>query len=200
MDTSAFETWTPTGETSKTYGERWRSGFITRYLGGPVVLDIGFRGGSLEEARAVTPHAVGVDLDYPGYDGRRLPWTDGSVDAVFSSHVLEHIDDPIGALRDWFRVLRVGGYVVCHVPHQFLYEKKAYLPSNFNPDHKRFYTPARLLREVEEALEANSYRVRYMADFDEGHDYSSDPRIHSSWGYEIHLVLQKINLPVWPII
>ena len=64
MDTSAYETWEPTGETSKTYGERWRSGFITRYLGGPVVLDIGFRGGSQEEARAVTPRAIGVDLDY----------------------------------------------------------------------------------------------------------------------------------------
>ncbi len=198
VDEGGLEAWTPTGETQKAYPHHLRDPLMSALLRRPVVLDIGFRGAG-GEARPVTPHAAGVDLDYPGYDGRTLPWADGAVDVVFSSHVLEHIDDPLGALRDWMRVLRIGGHVVCHVPHQFLYEKKAALPSRFNGDHKRFYTPARLLAEVEAALKPNTYRVRRLVDFDEGHDYALPPEAHSNWGYEIQLILEKIAAPEWAI-
>ena len=87
------------------------------------------------------PRAIGVDLDYPDYDGLTLPWPDESVDTVFSSHVLEHVADYGAVIRDWYRVRRIGVYIVCHVSHQFLYEKKQRPPSKFNPDHERFYTP-----------------------------------------------------------
>jgi SAM-dependent methyltransferase len=196
MTASSFADWTPTGETAKSYRARLASGFLETYLGGPVVLDVGFRG-SAEDARPVVPHAVGVDLDYPGYDGMTLPFADGTVDTVFSSHLLEHVADYRAVIRDWHRVLRVGGYVVCHVPHQHLYEKKLEPPSRFNLDHKRFYTPASLMREFEDSLEPNSYRLRHMADFDEGNDYRAGPELHGAWGYEIHMVLQKIARPDW---
>ena len=197
MSQISLEHWEPTGETSKSYRDRLESGFLHRYLSGPIVLDIGYKGDSSAEARPVTPDAIGVDLDYPGYDGATLPWPEGSVDTVFASHVLEHIEDYRSVIRDWHRVLKVSGYIVCHVPHQFLYEKKLAPPSNFNGDHKRFYTPGRLMAEFEESLEPNSYRLRYMADFDQGHDYSLGPETHSNWGYEIQAVIQKLKPPVW---
>jgi SAM-dependent methyltransferase len=198
MMESSFADWTPTGETGKSYRARLASGFLEKYFSGPVVLDIGFRGqSSVEDARPVVPHAVGVDLDYPGYDGTTLPFRDGTVDTVFSSHLLEHVIDYKAIIKDWYRVLRVGGYIVCHVPHQHLYEKKLEPPSRFNLDHKRFYTPASLIREFEESLEPNSYRLRYMADFDELNDYGAGPEIHGAWGYEIQMVLQKIAKPDW---
>jgi SAM-dependent methyltransferase len=174
------------------------NGFLDKYFGRPVVLDIGYRGdSSAEAARPVVPHAIGVDLDYPGYDGATLPFGNETVDTVFSSHVLEHVIDYKAVIRDWYRVLRVGGYIVCHVPHQYLYEKKLEPPSRFNADHKRFYTPASLIREVEESLEPNSYRLRHLADFDELNDYSLGPDMHGNWGYEIHMVIEKIAKPDW---
>jgi SAM-dependent methyltransferase len=48
--------------------------------------------------------------------GDELPFGDDSHDFVFSSHVIEHIPDPIKALYEWVRVAR--SYVVAVVPHR----------------------------------------------------------------------------------
>ena len=93
---------------------------------------------------------------------------------------------------EWFRVVRVGGFIVLTVPHHYLYEKKHCLPSRWNADHKRFYTPASLLMDVESALESNTYRVRSLLDNDTGFNYSINSLEHSVGCYEIELVIEKI--------
>ena len=186
------------GEAAKTYLLRQKSGFFDRYLRGSSVLDIGFLGGH-SEAMPITETAIGVDLGYPGYDGLTLPFPDVSQDAVFSSHCLEHIPDPIRALGEWFRVTKIGGFIVIIVPHQFLYEKRINLPSNWSNEHLRFYTPSSLLLEIETTLKPNSYRVRHLCDNDMWFDYSIGPDRHSFGCYEIELVLEKIQCPTWVI-
>lgn len=185
-------------EVSKSIDEKRRSGFLSRYLSGDKIIDIGYRGYK-DNVSPVVPHAIGVDLDYPGYDGATLPFEDNTQDAVFSSHCLEHIGDFKNAFREWHRVLKIGGFMVVSVPHQFLYEKRTALPSRWNADHKRFYTPASLLTEVEAALEPNSYRVRHLVDNDYGFDYSIPPDRHSGGCYEIEMVLEKIATPIWKL-
>jgi SAM-dependent methyltransferase len=44
--------------------------------------------------------------------------SDDAYDAVLSSHVLEHISNPLGALLEWRRVVRPGGHIVLIVPHK----------------------------------------------------------------------------------
>jgi tetratricopeptide (TPR) repeat protein len=85
------------------------------------------------------------------------------------------------------------------VPHQFLYEKRRSLPSSWNADHKRFYTPASLLGEFEASLRPNTYRVRHLRDSDENYTYGVGPEAHSGGGYEIELVVQKITPPGWDL-
>ena len=190
--------WPVGGEAGKTFILKLINGFFAKYLAGAVILDIGYKGGS-KDAVPVLPHAIGIDLDYPGYDGLRLPFSDGSVDSIFASHVLEHVPNPRLALGDWFRVLRTGGFIVCIVPHQFLYERKRIPPSDWSAEHLRFYSPAALLREVEEALEPNVYRIRHLADNDFGYHYEASPNRHPAGCYEIELVAQKINGPSWSL-
>jgi SAM-dependent methyltransferase len=45
------------------------------------------------------------------------PWADGSVDEVYASHVLEHLDDPCAAILEIHRILKPGGTVHLIVPH-----------------------------------------------------------------------------------
>ena len=184
-------------EVRKTHQSRIDSGFFDRYLSGEHVLDIGYKGNN-PKAVPIVPHAVGVDRDYPGYDGIRLPFPDASQDAVHSSHCLEHIPAYRGALAEWFRVLKVGGYLVLTVPHRWLYERKPTPTSRFGGnEHLRFYTVGSLAAEIETSLPAGTYRIRSLRDNDDNFDYSIPPEQHAQGCYEIELVLQKIPRPAY---
>lgn len=183
-------------ETMRSHARRLREGFYDRYLSGDHVLDIGYRGGKAD-AEPVTAKATGIELDYPGYDGLHLPFEDMSQDAVFASHCLEHIVEWKATLADWFRVLRVGGYLVIAVPHQYLYERKADLPSRFNGNHRRFYTPASLMAEIEQALPVGAWRLRALRDIDEDFVYTVPPEKHARGCYEIELVVERIAAPAY---
>ena len=178
-------------ESSKTYQEKHSNNFFNKYMGG-CGLDVGYKG-YLKDVVPILPGATGVDLDYPGYDGRTLPFINESQDYVYSSHVLEHVSDYVGFIRDLYRVVKFDGHLILTVPHKYLYEKKRQPPSRYNADHKRFYTPSSLLSEVEEALTPNSYRVEICRDVADGFDYSIPAEKHSGGCYEIELVLKKIR-------
>ena len=188
-------------ETSKSFEAKGRpqASFWDRFLVGTAILEIGYRGHS-EGHLPITEHAIGVDLDFAGYDGVNLPFAAESQDAVYSSHCLEHIADSMYAICEWFRVLRIGGHLITVVPSAFLYERTILVPpSRWNGDHKRAYTPASLLREIEIALLPNTYRVRHCQDNDDGYDYSRQPHDHPHGCYEIEMVIQKIAPPNWKL-
>jgi SAM-dependent methyltransferase len=183
-------------ESRKSYAAKIASGFFEKYMSGPNVMEIGYRG--YEEGNLpIVPQAIGVDVGYPGYEGAAFPFADGSFDAIYSSHCFEHIGDWRGVLRDWYRLLKVGGFLVIVVPHQLLFERKRSLPSPINPDHKRFYTPRSLLGEIEAVFEENSYRIRHLVENDAGFDYSIMPYQGTDGCYEIELVVEKLAKPFW---
>lgn len=182
-------------ESQRTYQDKLDNGFFDKYMKGNG-LDVGYAG-YIPGVEPILPTAIGVDLNYPGYNGTTLPFANESQDYVYNSHCLEHIADYKTAIQEWFRVTKTGGFVIIVVPHQFLYEKRVSLPSRWNGDHKRFYTPASLLKEIEESLVPNTYRVRLLEDGDKGFNYSADPKRHSDGQYEITLVVEKIKPPVW---
>lgn len=187
-------------ETEKSHEVRKQSGFYKYFMTG-TGLDIGYQGSLGKEAEPVLEGSIGVDFGYPGYDGVTLPFKDNEHDYVFSSHCLEHIPNPIETIREWWRVIKIGGHLIITVPHQFLYEKKKAVPSNFNGDHRRFYTAGKLLAEVEQALNVpNTYRIAYLRDNDDGYNYDIEPKYHADGCYEIELVIKKIQKPEWDLV
>lgn len=67
------------------------------------------------------------------------PFADESQDFVFSSHLLEHLDDCAGALKEWWRVIRPGGHLVLYLPHRDLYPRIG--TPGANPDHVHDFAP-----------------------------------------------------------
>ena len=68
------------------------------------------------KAQMINSHFIAkVDLIS---DGDNLPFKDNTLDFVFTSHVLEHFYNPIKALKEWYRVTKVGGYVFMIIPHK----------------------------------------------------------------------------------
>jgi SAM-dependent methyltransferase len=186
-------------ESRKGFAAREASGFWRRFLSGKTVLDIGYRG-DIPEALPIVEGARGIDLDTAGYDGFNLPYADGAVDAVHSSHVLEHVPDPRATLMEWFRVLRIGGHLVVIVPHAYLYERRVNVPpSRWSPEHLCAFTPQSLLFLVELALPPNTYRIRLLRDEDAGYRYDLPIHQHPQGQFEITLVLQKITPPLWTV-
>jgi ADP-heptose:LPS heptosyltransferase len=67
---------------------------------------------------------------------------------VFSSHLLEHIADYRAALREWWRLVKVNGYLVLYLPHRDLYPRIGEPGSN--SDHKHDFAPEDILDVMRE--------------------------------------------------
>lgn len=175
------------------YERRIDDGFMAKYFSGEHVLDIGYQGGD-PDALPIVEWAIGIGLDYPGYDGTHMPFADRSQDTILASHVLEHILNYREALTEWYRLLKVGGYLVLLLPHRYLFERRPDIPS-LRSDHCRFYTSTSLLAELDESLPINGFRIRHLRESDEGYNYH-DPFSAGPYGnYEIELVVEKIERP-----
>jgi SAM-dependent methyltransferase len=114
-------------EASKTRAIR-SADFYKAYLGGKV-LDIG-AGDDL-----CVPHAVPFDKDQGDANDILKHIPPETFDCVHSSHCLEHVFDPAQCLRDWWAVVKPGGFLITVVPDEDFYEQGNW-PSLFNPDHK----------------------------------------------------------------
>ena len=89
------------------------------------VLDVGCGSRPYERLVPATEY-VGLELDTPEnrrtkladvyYDGRALPFPDGSFDAVISNEVLEHVFEPEAFVGEIARVLKPGGRLLLTVP------------------------------------------------------------------------------------
>lgn len=88
-------------------------------------------------------------------DVHRLPWIDNRFDIVFFNHVLEHIDDDIGALQSVGRILKPGGLLILGVPNsgcacmQLAYRLQPSLVAH--SDHVRDYTAPQIEDRVRQA-------------------------------------------------
>jgi SAM-dependent methyltransferase len=77
--------------------------------GGPAAAYLG------EGWLGVDPYVASADIQAPMWE---LPFEDNSVDAIFTSHALEHVgkNDVPRALREWRRVLKPGCRAIIQVP------------------------------------------------------------------------------------
>lgn len=86
------------------------------------------------------PNARGIDLGVDEYHANNLP--NETVDYIYSSHCLEHVDNWIDTLEYWISKLKPNGVLFLYLPD---FSQKYWRPWN-NKKHKHCLMPE-LLRE-----------------------------------------------------
>lgn len=181
-------------ETSKSRERRVREGFFQTYCVGRG-LDIGCGDDPLS-----TPYGTVTPYDKRDGDATFIDKFIERFDFVYSSHCLEHLHEPDIAIRSWYDQVKTGGYLIVCVPHRDLYEKKKFLPSNFNSDHKSFWLPEKSdnihtygVRELfNKVLDGCKYDWIQIKACNEGW-VETDPETHSEGEYQIEAILQRLD-------
>ena len=119
------------------------SAFVSRFFVGHGI-DIGAGDDSLVQQLTRFPKIRSVrSWDMGDGDAQLLSGVqDEQFDFVYSSHCLEHLNNPIEGLKNWLRVLKPGGYLVVSIPDEDLYEHGLW-PSVHNLDHHWSFTIAK---------------------------------------------------------
>ncbi len=66
---------------------------------------------------AYATHAGAKSLAHEFFPAETIPYPNEHFDFLLNEHVLEHIPDPIRALREWKRVLKSRGVLFLFLPH-----------------------------------------------------------------------------------
>jgi predicted SAM-dependent methyltransferase len=107
-----------------------------------------------------TVDLYGADINYDLKRG--IPLKQGSVDVIYTSHMLEHFNyhDLISFIKECHRVLKPNGEFIVCVPNSRCYIE-AYIDGNYFRDPNDFYQPARV--DTGSLIDQINY-VAYMSD------------------------------------
>lgn len=130
-------------------------------------LDVGCQANKIVPSDAERGYCFGIDHDSRSEfinpqsrwtcditaDGRHLLYLENEFDWVFAGHVLEDQPYPKGTLemlREFYRVVKNGGYIILLMPHKRYYPNVGH--PDANPAHQRDWLPENLLHFVNEHL------------------------------------------------
>ena len=125
----------------------------------PVLVQLG--SGYSPKLGWINVDVVGKGADVAWNLRRRLPFDDGTVDAVFHEHLLEHLTlaDGFALTTEIFRMLRLGGVIRAGVPDAERYIR-SYAANGEELDRLRPGRPTKLLA-VQEVFLRHGHRAAY---------------------------------------
>lgn len=95
-------------------------------------LDIVPGGEIINQIGGIEPSKADITCDV----SQPLPLKDSSIDIAIARHILEHMIDPITAVRNWVKPLKKGGKLIISVPNENILRS---IP--MNPEHVHVWTP-----------------------------------------------------------
>lgn len=122
----------------------------------------------VDNRKDTTLFSIAMDPDITADASDLFMIASGGCDAVFSSHTLEHIEDFKKALREWWRVIKVGGHLCLYLPHKEFYPNIGH--PGANKDHKHDFVPQDILDAMDEL--APDWDLLRNEDRNEAEEYS----------------------------
>ena len=96
-------------------------------------IDVGAGGACKEGFVGVDQKAYSPSTKYiVDLNKNKLPFEDGTVDEIYSSHTLEHLNDPMEMVKEFYRVLKPGAKCTIKVPYGMS-------PLSKKPNHKNYW-------------------------------------------------------------
>jgi len=102
--------------------------------------------------KRIWPSSIGLDR-FTSAEGASIScdvkdlnlFSNKTMDYVYSSHVVEDFveSETFDLLLEWWRVIKVGGYLVLYLPHEDLYPKVG--EPGANPEHKQNLNPDKII-------------------------------------------------------
>lgn len=134
----------------------------------------------------IKPEAIGIDLLSPiadmHIDARLMPcYPRGHFDYIYSSHLLEEIEDTEATLKEWLRIIKDGGYLVLYQADKSLYYPLGH--ENCNPRHRHHFSWEDLWAVFEK-----------IGDVELIHHASYPQQPYSEWSFELVVKKQKGKL------
>jgi SAM-dependent methyltransferase len=149
-----------------------------------MILDVGSAKPSKDFLYLKGENVIHIDIDRTAKinvlcDAHVLPFKDDSFNIVHASHVLEHLSNPLEALREWYRVSKK--WVVIKVPNRERFVHDAEVP--FTRDH---------------LFSWSKYTLTYLlerAGFRDVETFDTDRRLPNVWfcfTYRLHVILERL--------
>lgn len=130
----------------------------------------------------------------------------GQYDLVYSSQTLEHLENPLRAIGNWWRLVKPQGHLVITVPDFVLYEQGKW-PHIWNSNHKTAWKLRKkdkepegspgcipLLELVQSLPNADVRRCELV---DTGYDYLTLARVQSGEIPPVDLTMPPHNAEAW---
>jgi SAM-dependent methyltransferase len=122
----------------------------------------------------VRADAIGVDIDGKADINMDITkglyiFSDEVFDYVFSAHCLEDFDYPSIILKDWWRLLKVGGHLVLNLPHKNFYPNIGQAGCNIT--HKHDFLPQDIIDMMDKFA---SYVILHRFETNERDEYGFD--------------------------
>ena len=113
--------------------------------------------------------AIGVDLDRNGGKcpelvldvSNELPFKENTLDGIIASHCLEHIENPIQALNEWIKLIKVGGRIILVIPDTNFTPKMG--TPEADPTHLHDWTPETFKEEILDHISRDTFNILHHA-------------------------------------